>query len=139
MGLWLIELVLFTKMQEEFSRLLKRSPHAHEVTNKRSLTTEHNALSKGFVDSIDWLFLLLILVVEQSLDFFHKSREKLACSRLLLLDSLKSLPFKLVDRISELLVDHSLQTSLPRFCIVPHPMLFDFGTQNYFPIAFEVE
>ena len=139
MSLRLVELVLLTEMEQEFSRLLKRSPHTNEITNERSLTAEDNALSKSFVYSVYWLLLLFFFVIQQSVYFLHESGEKLISRRFLLLYPLQTFFFKLIDSITELLVDHSLQTSFPRVRVVPSTMFVDFRTQNNFAVSIEVE
>lgn len=139
MSLRLVQLVLLTEMKKEFSRLLERPPHTDKVTYKGSLTTEHDTLRQCFVYPVNRLLLLFFFVIEQSVNLFHKSREKLVGCRFLLLDSLQAFFFELVDRITELLINHSLKTSLPRVCVVPSSMFVYFRAQNYFSIPVKVK
>lgn len=102
MSLRLVQLVLLTEMKQEFSRLLERPPHTDKVTYEGSLTTEHDTLRQCFVYPVNRLLLLFFFVIEQSVNLFHKSREKLVGCRFLLLNSLQAFFFELVDRIAEL-------------------------------------
>jgi hypothetical protein len=126
-------------MEQEFSRLLKGSPHANKVTNERSLTAEDDALSKRFVYSVYWLLLLLFFVIKQSVYLFHESGEKLIGRRFLLFYPLQPFFFKLIDGIAELLIYYSLQTSFPRIRVVPSTMFVNFRAQNNFAVPIEVK
>ena len=73
----LVKFILFAEVQQQFSRLLEWSPHADEVANESSLTTENYALRKRFVYSVDGLLIFLFLIIKD-IHFLDQSSKKFA-------------------------------------------------------------